>query len=394
MTFSVLDWVIVVLAIGFMVGGYRRGFVSSLLSLVGFIGGAAAGVQLAPAVATRLASGRTQTVVAVAVVIAAALLGQIIAVTLGSALRNRMTWRPARTADSILGALVSLATVLIVVWMVAAPLASAPYRPLSSAVRRSEIVRGVNSAMPMQVREVYRSLRDTIDRGRFPDVFGPLAPTRVVAVPAPDPTLVADPVVRTVRRSVVKVVGVASSCSRRIEGSGFVYAPGRVMTNAHVVAGVGSPTVTSNGISYPATVVLYDPNTDIAVLAVRSLPAAPLHFDRTAAGRGDPAIILGFPEDGPFFVGAARVRERQQISGPNIYDDDTVSRQVYAVRGDVRPGDSGGPLLDTNGGVLGVVFASATDQSQTGFALTAAQVRHDASLGDSADSAVGTGSCD
>jgi S1-C subfamily serine protease len=393
-TYSVIDLIVLVLAICFAISGYRQGFVTAVLSFVGFVGGAALGIQLASPIAKAVAHGQGQVVVAVAVVLGIALIGQVAAVYLGSELRRRITWQSARTVDSVLGTVVSVLTVLLVSWMVATPLAASPYPKLSSAVRKSAVVREVNSIVPSPVREIYQSFRGVIDRGDFPDVFGPLSPTRVLPVEPPDPKLAEDPVVRRVHASVVKVVGVAPSCSRRIEGSGFVYANGRVLTNAHVVAGVQSPTVQVDGRVRDATVVLYDPDRDVAVLAVPGMQAPPLPFAGTAGRRGDSAIILGYPEDGPFFVGPARVRDRENIRGPNIYNNKTVTRGAYTVRGDVRSGNSGGPLLSPGGSVYGMIFAAALDQKETGFALTAAEIIGDANQGRDAQTAVSTQGCD
>lgn len=394
MDFSVLDLIVVLLAIGFAVNGYRQGFVTAVLSFVGFFGGAVLGAQLATPVAQSLASGTTQVVVAVAVVLSLAFGGQVLAVWLGSELRSRITWRSARTLDSAFGATVSVLTVLLVAWMVATPLASSPYPGLASAVRRSEVVRAVNATMPTSVRDLYDSLRDVVDRGEFPEVFGPLVPTRVRPVAPPDERLLHSVAVRTARPSVLKVTGLAPSCSRRIEGSGFVYAPEHLMTNAHVVAGVRSPRVEVDGDRVDAQVVLFDPDRDVAVLHVPGLQARPLRFATHDAEANDDAIIVGYPEDGPFFVGAARVRERERIRGPNIYNDDTVSRDVYALRGSVRSGNSGGPLLAPNGAVYGVVFAAALDDRETGFALTADEVAGDARRAARATAPVDTGRCD
>lgn len=389
-----IDILVVLLAIGFAVNGYRQGFVTSVLSFVGFFGGAALGAQLATPVAQRLAQGTGQVVVAVAVVLILAFGGQIVAVWLGSELRNRMTWRPARAVDSAFGAGVSVLTVLLVAWMVATPLASSPYPGLASAVRRSEVVRAVNATMPGSVRNLYESLRTLVDRGAFPEVFGPLVPTHVRPVGPPDRQLLASAAVRASRPSVLKVTGVAPSCSRRIEGSGFVFAPQHLLTNAHVVAGVRAPRVEVDGDELDAQVVLYDPERDVAILYVPELDRRPLRFAAHSAGSGDDAIILGYPEDGPFFVAAARVRDREQIRGPDIYNDHTVSRDVYTLRGSVRSGNSGGPLISPSGTVYGVVFAAALDDPDTGFALTADEVSADARRGAQATGEVDTGGCD
>lgn len=396
--FSVIDLVILLLAVLFAVSGYRQGFLVSALSFVGFLGGAVLGLQVASPIATRLVAGTGQIVLAVVVVVFFAMVGQFGGVWLGNLLRQRMVWKPARVADSAGGSALSALAVLLAAWMVATPLASAPYPNLAKAVRRSEVIHVVDGAVPGPVRDLYQSLRDTVRQGNFPEVFGPLVPTQVPDVAAPDPRLLNSPAVRTDRPSIVKITSVALSCSRRIEGSGFVFADERVMTNAHVVAGAGSPQVeTSAGDKLNSTVVLYDPDTDVAVLRVPGLHATPLRFAARPGADKQDAIIAGFPENRDvrnLFVGPARIRDIQNIRGPNIYSTRTVTREAYAIRGTVRSGNSGGPLLATDGTVYGVIFAAALDDPETGFALTAAQVAADAQRGRTAGQQVGTGPCD
>jgi S1-C subfamily serine protease len=244
------------------------------------------------------------------------------------------------------------------------------------------------------VRTVYDNLRDAIDRRGLPDVLDPLTPTQVRDVEAPDQALLGSPVVAAVQGSVVKISGVAPSCSRQIDGSGFVYAPGRVMTNAHVLAGVTDPVVLAEGDEYDATPVYVDEEIDVAVLAVPGLDTVPLSFTDQPADAGDDAIIMGYPGGGPFFVGPARVRDRGEISGPDFRNTQTVVRDVYALFGTVRAGNSGGPLFAPDGRVLGVVFASAIDDPETGYALTGPQVAQAADVGSRATAEVGTGPCE
>jgi S1-C subfamily serine protease len=213
-------------------------------------------------------------------------------------------------------------------------------------------------------------------------------------VPAPDQALLNSPVVAEVKDSVVKVSGIAPSCSRQIDGSGFVYAPERVMTNAHVLAGVTNPVVHADGEEYDATPVFLDPEVDIAVLDVPGLPEHALPFAQQPADTGADSIIMGFPGGGPFYVGPARVREHGKISGPDFRNSQTVTRDVYALYGIVRAGNSGGPLFSTDGSVLGVVFASAIDDPNTGYALSALQVADAARAGAKATAEVGTGPCE
>jgi S1-C subfamily serine protease len=261
-------------------------------------------------------------------------------------------------------------------------------------VRQSALVQAVDHAVPDGLRTVYDSLRQAIDRQGLPDVLDPLTPTQVRDVPAPDAGLESSPVVASVQGSVVKISGIAPSCSRQIDGSGFVYAPGRVMTNAHVLAGVVDPTVIAQGEEYDATPVYVDQVLDIAVLAAPDLPQPALSFARSPADSGDDAIIMGYPGGGDFWVGSARVRDRGEISGPDFRDTRTVVRDVYALFGTVRPGNSGGPLFATDGSVLGVVFASAKDDPSTGYALTGPQVAEAATAGSTSSTEVSTGPCE
>ena len=392
---SVVDLVLIALALLFALSGFRQGLLVSATSILGFLGGAVLGAQLSGAVADRIAgSSVTRVFAALVVVLAGALLGQILAGAAGRALRTRVTWEPAKMVDSVAGAVVSAASVLLVAWMVASPLATSPFPQVSSQVRQSALVQAVDRAVPDGVRNVYDNLRDAIDRRGLPDVLDPLTPTQVRDVPAPDVQLTKSPVVASVSPSVVKVSGIAPSCSRQIDGSGFVYAPERVMTNAHVLAGVSNPVVHAGGQEYDATPVYVDGEVDIAILDVPGLPEPALHFSTHPADFGDDAIIMGFPGGGPFYVGSARVRDRGEISGPDFRNAKTVVRDVYALFGTVRAGNSGGPLFATDGTVLGVVFASAIDDPNTGYALTAQQVATAARQGSRAVTEVGTGPCE
>jgi S1-C subfamily serine protease len=392
---SVVDLVLIALALLFALSGFRRGLLVSATSIFGFVIGAVLGAQLAGPVADRVdGSSITRVFAALVVVLAGALLGQILASAAGRALRTRVTWEPAKMVDSVAGAVLSAVAVLLVAWMIASPLATSPFPTLAGQVRQSALVQAVENAVPDGVRAVYDNLRSAIDRRGLPDVLDPLTPTQVRDVPAPDQNLLASPVVNSVKGSVVKISGVAPSCSRQIDGSGFVYATERVMTNAHVLAGVGDPVVHAEGREYDALPVYVDEALDVAVLAVPGLPQVPLTFAQEPADTGDDSIIMGYPGGGDLYVGPARVRDRGEISGPDFRDTRTVVRDVYALFGTVRAGNSGGPLFATDGTVLGVVFASAIDDPSTGYALTGVQVAEAARAGSRATAEVGTGPCE
>jgi S1-C subfamily serine protease len=390
---DLLDLILVIAAIAYAIGGFRNGALLGGLSFAGFFGGAALGAQFAKPLGKSLANGSAQVPVAIVCVLFFAMIGQIAAVWIGGRIRARLPLGPARQVDSVIGALFSVLAVLLVAWMVAVPIASSPFPTLAGQVRRSVVIRTVDNVLPDSVRNVYSSLRRFIDRSGFPQVFGALQPTRIVDVPPADPALLRSPVVAQVRPSVLKVRGVAPSCDRAIEGSSFVYAPEHVLTNAHVVAGTDQVRVESSQGSLPAKVVLFDPARDIAVLDVPGLQAKPLSLSKVDAKTGQDAIVLGYPQDGPFDVRPARIRDREKISGRDIYGRLSVDRDIYTIRSVVRSGNSGGPLIDTKGSVLGIVFASALDSSDTGFVLTADEAASDAARGRTATAPVGTGDC-
>lgn len=389
-----VDLVIVAFAVLFAVNGYRHGLITSAFSFGGFLAGVVIGAQLAGRVATAITENSVvRVIIALVIVFGLAGLGQFAVGLIGTRIRRVVTWRPARVVDSVLGTVVSALTVLLVAWIVGTPLAASPFPTLASEVRQSHILQAVDGAVPDPVRALYQSLRDSLDRQGLPDVLDPLTQTVVPDVAAPDEALLSNPVLAQVSGSVVKVSGDALSCSRGINGSGFVYADERVMTNAHVLAGIDDPRVLAEGESYDATIVYVDEQVDIAVLAVPGLPQAPLGLSTTERDSGADAIIMGYPGGGDLQVGPARVRDLSQIRGPNFRADDTVTREVYSLFGQVRSGNSGGPLLDTDGSVLGVVFASAIDDPSTGYALSADQVAIAATQGVSSTSEVDSGPC-
>jgi S1-C subfamily serine protease len=393
---NLLDVVVILAGIAYGIGGFRNGAVVGLFSMVGFFGGAVIGAQIAEPLGSRLADGRAQIPIAITCVLLVAMLGQLLGVWAAGHVRTRIVKDSGKTVDSAIGAALGVLSVLLVAWMVAVPLASSPYPSLSSAAVNSRIVRGVDDVMPKDVRTLYSSLRSFLNQSGFPPVFGDLPQTHIVKVAPPDarlsPAVAAR--VRAAQASVFKIYGEAPSCDRGIEGTGFVYAPRRMITNAHVVAGTSRVSVqVSSSQTLPAQVVLYDPERDVAVLSVPGLDAPALRFSSTPANTGDPAVVLGYPEDGPFDVRSARVRSRQSVSGNDIYGDGNVRRDIYSIYAVVRSGNSGGPLLAANGTVLGIVFATALESSNTGYALTDGEIAGDVSRGRSASASVGTGGC-
>lgn len=392
---DLLDLILLAAALLFAISGYRQGFLVGALSFVGFLGGGVLGAKVAPAIAI---SGPLkkfpEALVGLGVVFIAASIGQVLATVVGAALRNRLTFRPARQVDAVAGAAMSVISLLLVAWLVGTAVASSPFPSLASQVRRSEVLATVDRLVPASGKAFFASFRRLINDRGFPDVLGTFTATRNVNVPPPDQALVNSAVVRAVRPEVFKITGTAPSCSKQIEGTGFLFAPDRIMTNAHVVAGVQNPQVHVDNRLMPATVVLYDPRRDVAVLAVTGLGRTPLTFTGPAKD-GASAIVIGYPQNGPFTPVAARIAAMQKASGPDIYQSSRpVVREIYSLRATVRPGNSGGPLLSPNGKVYGVVFAAAADDPSVGYALTAGEVASDAQQGATATQRVSTQGCD
>ncbi len=395
---SWVDIVVVLLAIAAAISGWRHGLAVAALSFLGVIGGALLGLKLAPLVVGLFEGDTSRVVVSVLIVIALVALGETLGVYLGRALRDRMRLNAVRTVDSTFGSILQAITALVVAWLIALPLATSSNVALSSALKNSSVLSTVDSVMPDPVRALPNELRSMFDASGFPDVLSPFSSTPVAEVPAPSPELVKDPVVQRARASVLKIRGRAPSCSRALEGTGFVIGDERVMTNAHVVAGTSEVSVEvpkSGGGSQTeaARVVYYDEQVDIAVLAVPGLQARSLPFNFSGASTGDNAVALGYPLDGPFSSSPAKIRQRIQLRGPDIYESSTVTRDVYTIRGTVRSGNSGGPLVNPQGQVIGVVFGAAVDQGDTGFVLTADQVRAALDAAPTSTGRVSTGSC-
>ena len=365
-----------VLAIAFVaaVSGWRSGLLGSLLSFVGVGLGAVAGVLLAPHVVTHIGGARTKLFVALFLILALVVIGEIAGVVLCRAVRGVLRNRVLRTFDSIIGVVLQMVTVLVAAWMLFTPLTSSDQPNLAAAVRGSKVLAQVDEVAPSWLRSVPTRLSALLDTSGLPNMLSEYGRTPIVAVDAPDAALANDAVVAATRPSVVKIRGVAPGCQKVLEGTGFVVAPNRVMSNAHVVAGSDSVTVEVDGQTYDAGVVSYDPEADISILDVPNLPSQPLTFAEGAAPTGTDAIGRGYPGGGDFAATPARIREIIELNGPDIYRTGTVTREVYTIRGTVRQGNSGGPMIDRTGKVLGVVFGAAVDDADTGFVLTANEV--------------------
>ena len=391
---NLVDWVLVGATIVFAWAGWRQGFVAGILSFAGFLGGGLAAAFFLPRLSTSLTDNPIMRVGIVVIgVIICALVGQFIASLLGRRLHDAITWRPARLVDNAAGATLAVIALAIMAWIVASAVAFLPQLPLAAQVQQSRLLVMVDTAVPNQVRDAFVGLRNMVSSADAPRVFSALGSFQGPEVALPDPTVILGGGVTEVRPSVVRVTGDSEECEISISGSGFVYAPQHVMTNAHVVAGISAPEIQVRA-SEPllsATVVYFDPAVDIAVLYVPDLKAPELEFASDAARSGDDAVVAGFPEGGPYDSAPARIRDSITARGDDIYGKSGVKREVYSFRGNVQHGNSGGPLLTPTGEVLGMVFASGTDR--TGYALTAAQLAVPSQKALRSQDSVATGSC-
>ncbi len=395
---NVLDIILAAILVGYALIGHRQGFVVSVMSLVGFLSGGALGMWLLPLFLKRWNSldnnGALRTVVLILCVFVFASVGQAIAVLVGSRLRRGMRVKPARVIDSLVGAMATVIAASVLLWFMAGAVRGGAPGPLSKAIGASRVIQTIDRFVPPQTASLFASFGAVLDREGFPRVFQGVQAEPIAPVSPPANQLASGSGVARAGASIVKITGVAESCNRGQEGSGWVVAPQRVVTNAHVVAGVSAEHVRVGGTgrSYDARVIVFDPERDLAVLSVPGLPSPSL-TQGPALKRSDGAVVAGFPLDGPYRVDPARVRDLLRATGADIYGNPGVVREIYSLFAKVEPGNSGGPLLSPNGEVVGIVFAKSLDDNQTGYALTLAEARPVLDMAGRSFSQVNTGGC-
>jgi S1-C subfamily serine protease len=380
---TAVDWIIVAFALVMAFQGSHSGFIVGVLSLAGFVGGAVVGTRIGPLL---LSGGSASPYAPLFGLMGAVLAGSVLAGGLqgvGVAVRRRLVLPGLGAADAGLGALLSVLIALAMAWLAGAILLQAPQasRELRRTVQRSAILRGLNDVLPPSGLILHALARFD----PFPSVSGPEA-----QVPAPTAKIARDPDVRRAAGGVVRVLG--SACGLGVEGSGWIARPGVVVTNAHVVAGESDTVVQLQGTGpkLRARAIAFDSRNDIAVLRVDGLGGRVLPIAADAPS-GRSAAVLGFPLNGPYDVRAARLGATRQVLSQDAYGRGPVTRDMLSLRGLVRHGNSGGPLVDGAGRVAGTVFAAASGGRRPGgFAVPNAVVR--GILG-SAGGTVGTGPC-
>jgi S1-C subfamily serine protease len=356
---TVLDWAIVAFTLVLALWGYRQGLIVGVLTLAGFGAGALAGSRLGMLL---LGEGSRSPYAPLFAALGALIVGALVAVTVESlalGLRARMVrGRALHLADGAGGAALIAAVALGLIWVFGAVVLHAPGTvQLRADVQRSQILRGLNDLLPPSGPVLGALSR--VDPA--PSIAGPTTP-----LAPPDAALASDPDVRRAGLSVVRVLGTA--CGLGVEGSGWVAAPGLVATNAHVVAGEDDTTVTTeDGASLDAVPVLYDPDNDLALLSIdAAIPALTLAAEPRS---GTPGAVLGYPENGPYAVAPARIGDTSTVISEDSYGSGPIRRSIAFLRGRVRSGNSGGPLVDSRGRVMGTVFAATTSGPPGGFAI-------------------------
>ena len=371
----VIDVLLVLAVIAAFISGWRQGAFSAVVSAVGIVAGLVIGLALAPFALDLAESQIARIVLLIAVIVLFVGVGNLVGATVGGSVRSRMRSQSRRAVDSVLGAVFQSVAVAAVLWFISIPLAASVPGELGEGIRSSRVFGGINAAAPESASKLPARFAALLDESGLPPLVSPFESPRGAQVAAPSEEAVRPEVVEKLRPSVVHVMGDAESCRRRLMGSGFVIEDGYVLTNAHVVAGTQRVALdTVLGVK-PAEVVLYDPDTDIAVLRADQLGLPALRWAGGELAPGGDAMIMGYPKSGPFEAAPVRIRGKLEIAGPDIYTTGRVEREAYTIRGNIRQGNSGGPLLTPDGEVAGMIFGASLDTSETGYALTAHQVQ-------------------
>lgn len=387
---TVLDLVLILALLSYLVYGLRNGFLVTVGGIAGFAAGAVAAFFAVPLVSgfVQDSGWRLTAIVAAAVVLV--VLGHGLGTMVGRQIRGAVRIRPLRAVDRLIGGAVNVVVSALVMSMLAFSISSLGVPLVSQQLAESKVIRFIDGLTPDPVKATMAQLRSTVIGNGIPTLLEGLEQGPVVPVPNASTDT---PALNRAAGSVLRIAGTAYQCGQNQTGTGFVVSADRVITNAHVVAGVSQPVVEMpDGGAMPGRVVYFDTKHDLAVLAVENLPAEPLALSPDLPN-GSPAAFAGYPHGGPFQSKPATVQDITTVMVPDIYGNNASPEEIYRLAGDVQPGNSGGPLLTTEGDVAGVIFAKATADTDMGFAITMDDLNPVASQAPSLSAPVSSGQC-
>ncbi|MGC8480983.1 MAG: MarP family serine protease [Acidimicrobiales bacterium] len=386
---NLIDVALLALMIFSIVRGVQLGAAIQLGSYGGFWVGLLLGALIAPPIGRLVSAGVVRTVLSLVVVFGMASLLAGVGRYLGSSASQSLHRFRLGSIDASIGGVISIVATALGIWVFASVAVNSPFVSLSSEVATSKVVRFIDNVLP-PAPSVFAKLDQLISSAGFPSVFATLPPTLAGPVTVPSQAE-AMAIASKAVQSTVKIEGVG--CGNILEGSGFVVAPGIVVTNAHVVAGISNPVVIDQSGDHAAHAIWFNPKFDLAVLDAPGVNDPALHVSTVQQSRGTKGALIGYPEGGPLTVDPAGVMAAFEARGRDIYNQGLTVRLVYQIQAVVRPGNSGGPLLDKAGDVIGVVFSRSTTNPDVGYALASPAVATQVANAEKADQTTSTGAC-
>jgi S1-C subfamily serine protease len=389
-----LNWVDLTIIVAFglaLWSGYRRGVVMQIFSWGGFILGIITGALLGPPLvrAIQPGSASTRRIAVLGSFLGIAFIVEALVAFLGSRISRKITHERVKRADRAVGAVVAAVLALLAAWMLSLP--AKGVASLAPSIKKSAILRG-EYAVLSRPPDFLASILSLLSHTGFPQVFAELNPSLAPGVAAPPASLRDNAAIKAAAELTFKIEG--DGCEGRVDGSGFPVRSHLVITAAHVVAGTtNTRVIRPDGRSYAAVVVYMDTNTDIAVLRVVSLPASVLRLDVDVAARGSDGAAIGYPSGGPRKISEARVRLHTDATGYDIYSRRSVDREIYVLRASVIPGNSGGPFVDTDGRVRGMIFAASANNKDEAYALDGSEIQQAVRAGGDRTRPVDTKTC-
>jgi S1-C subfamily serine protease len=385
-----LDIVIVIVLIAAIVRGIDKGFARQLLPAGGFFGGLFLGAILQSKFLPSTQTAASRAALSISILLGCAFVCLAIGEFIAVKLKSRLEFSGANKADKVLGGFFGAIAMMGAVWLGSSALSTGTFPGLQQEIQRSAIISQLNRALPEAPR-VIAKLGNLITPNGFPQVFSGIEPEpNQSAITTPDMGELTD-AVRNDQASVVKVEG--EGCGGIVEGSGFVASDGLVVTNAHVVAGVERPKVIDANGRHSTTVIWFNPDLDLAILRANNLAGSPLSLVDQTVTNGTQAAVLGYPGGGAFQADPAATIDAFTATGRNIYGQESATREIYSLKAEVISGNSGGPLVNKDGAVVGVVFARSVTYDQVGYALTMPQVVQELNGAKQNTASVGTGNC-